>query len=114
MWFEMDVVQGSDYEVVFSARDPVTSAPIDIRTGFTFIGKICRTTDNDETPLYTFPVGDTGLLPQNGSLVVRIPGDVSDDWEFERVTFGIRVINDTDGRELMGIRGPCYVQPTVA
>jgi hypothetical protein len=114
MWFEMKVVQGSDYEATFSAKDPVTGAPIDIRTGFTFIGKICLTTDNDEAPLYSFPVGEDGLLPQNGSLVVRTPGDVSEDWTFERVVFGIRVLDTVDGRELMGIRGPCYVQPTVA
>lgn len=114
MWFEMQILQGEDYEAVFSATDPVTGQPLDIRTGFSFVGAICRTTNNDETPLYIFPVDQTGLVPQNGSLIVRIPGDISAEWEFERVVFGIRVNNNDDGREIMGIRGPCYVQPTVA
>jgi hypothetical protein len=114
MWFEMVIVQGEDFEAIFSATDPETDAPLDIRTGFTFVGAICKTTNNDEVPLYIFPVDETGLVPQNGSLIVRIPGDVSAEWDFERVVFGIRVNNDDDGREIMGIRGPCYVKPTVA
>ena len=114
MWFEMEVIQGQDYEVTFSASDPETDVPLDLRTGFTFVGRVCKTTDNDETSLYDFPVGNTGLYPQNGSLIVRIPGDVSDDWTFERVQFGIKVTNNEDGREIMGIRGPLHVTPTVA
>lgn len=114
MWFEMEIVQGSDYEVVFSATDPETDVPLDIRTGFTFVGKICKTVYDDDDPLYTWPIGEDGFLPQNGSLVIRIPGDVSADWTFERVAFGIKVTNDADGREIIGIRGPFYVQPAVA
>lgn len=114
MWFEMEITQGQDYEVTFQATDPVTAAPLDLRTGFTFVGNICLTTNNEESPLYTFPVGETGLLPQNGALIVRIPGNVSDDWTFERVYYGIRVTNDEDGREIMGIRGLFRVIPTVA
>lgn len=114
MWFEMEIVQGQDYEATFLATDPETDVPLDLRTGFTFLGVICKTTKNGETPLYTFPVGATGLYPQNGSLIVRVPGPVSDDWEFERVVYGIKVLNNEDGREIIGIRGPLYVVPTVA
>lgn len=114
MWFEMEIIQGQDYEVTFQATDPVTGTPLDIRTGFTFVGIICLTTNNDESPLYTFPLSESGLVPQNGSLIVRIPGDISYNWEFERVVYGIRVVNDDDGREIMGIRGPFRVIPTVA
>lgn len=114
MWFEMEIVQGNDYEVIFLATDPETGVPLDIRTGFTFNGTICKTTNNGEAPLYAFPVSEAGLVPQNGSLVVRIPGDVSDDWEFERVVYGIKVLNQDDGREIMGIRGPLHVIPSVA
>ena len=113
MWFEMEIVQGQDYEVTFQASDPETGAPLDIRSGFTFSGIVSLTTNNQENPLYTFPVGDTGLLPQNGSLIVRVPGDISEDWTFERVVYGIRVFNNADGREIMGIRGLFRVIPTV-
>jgi hypothetical protein len=114
MWFEMEIVQGNDYEVIFMAADPETNVPLDIRTGFTFLGTIAKTTNNGETPLYTWPVDNTGLVPQNGTLVVRIPGDISMDWEFERVFYGIRVLKTDDGSEIMGIRGPLTVIPTVA
>jgi hypothetical protein len=114
MYFEMEIVQGQDYEATFLATDPVTDLPLDIRSGFTFVGHVCKTTNNGETPLYIFPVSDQGLIPQNGSLVVRVPGDISDDWEFERVVYGIRVFDTEEGREIMGIRGPLRVTPTVA
>jgi|KBSSwiS6_1023812.scaffolds.fasta_scaffold02039_6 hypothetical protein len=114
MWYEMEIIQGQDYEVTFSAHDPETDAPLDLRTGFTFVGRVCKTTDKDSPELYVFPVDATGLYPQNGSLIVRVPGTVSDDWDFERVVFGIKVTNNDDGREIMGIRGPLHVIPTVA
>jgi len=114
MWYEMEIIQGQDYEVTFSAHDPETNAPLDLRTGFTFVGRVCKTTDKDSPELYVFPVDATGLYPQNGSLIVRVPGTVSDDWDFERVVFGIKVTNNDDGREIMGIRGPLHVIPTFA
>jgi hypothetical protein len=45
---------------------------------------------------------------------VRIPGDISLLWDFERVYYGIRVLKIDDGSEIMGIRGPMIVIPTVA
>jgi hypothetical protein len=114
MWFEMEVVQGQDYEVTFSATDPVTGTPLDLRSGFAFLGRVCKTTDNDSPDLYLFPTGPNGLDPQNGFLIVRVPGTISDDWEFERVVFGIKVTNIDDGREIIGIRGPLHVIQTVA
>jgi hypothetical protein len=114
MWYEMEIVQGNDYEVIFLATDPETGVPLDIRTGFTFVGHIAKTSDNGLTPLYTWPVDATGLVPRNGSLAVRIPGDISLLWDFERVYYGIRVLKTDDGSEIMGIRGPLIVIPTVA
>jgi hypothetical protein len=114
MWFDMEVYQGTDYEVIFMAVDPETGVPLDIRTGFSYVGVIAKTTNNGETPLYTWPVSNQGLVPGNGTLTVRIPGGISGVWAFERVVYGIKVIRQADSSEIMGIRGPLNVIPTVA
>jgi hypothetical protein len=110
----MKVIQGTDYKAAFSAKDPETSVPLDLRSGFSFTGYVCKTTNNGETPLYVFPIGATGLLPLNGSLEIHIPAFISEDWEFERVVYGIHVRNTDTDEEIMGIRGPLWVTPTVA
>lgn len=113
MFIPLEVVQGSDFEASFTVEDPDTHNPLDLTSGYTISGKICKTTDNDETPLYTIPVSAQGLIPQNGHLILKIPGTVSKNWAFERVYYGIQVVNMSGGTDL-GIRGPFRVVQTVA
>lgn len=112
MYHYMKVVQGSDYEVSFTATDPETQLPLNLTVGYTFVGKIAKT-EFDTTFLYEWPVSPMGIVPEVGRLVVRVPGSVSRTWEFERVVYAVQVINSVTGGEVMGIRGPLYVQPTV-
>lgn len=113
MFFRMKVTQGSDYEAVFSVTDPDTNLPLNITTGYTVSGKIAKTPNNGETPLYTWPVGANGLVKGNGQLTVKIPGSISADWNFTHVYFGVKVVNDGSGGEVMGIRGPFTLVHTV-
>jgi hypothetical protein len=113
MFFHMKVTQGSDYEATFSATDPETNLPLNLTTGYTVSGKVAKTPNNDETPLYSWPVGPTGLVKGNGSLTIKIPGSVSADWDFTNVYYGVKVVNDGNGGEVMGIRGPLSLTHTV-
>ena len=113
MYYPMTVIQGQDYESEFTVTDPVTNNPLDITAGHTLVGKIAKIEVNGEPPLYTWPVNASGLVPQVGKLLVRIPGSVSALWTFERVFYSIKVTNTASGAEAMGIRGLFVVVPTV-
>lgn len=112
-YFYMKIKQGSDYEVSFTANDPDTNVPIDLRTDFQVVGLVKKKFYDASSSLYGWNnlAGNVVLL--NGSLIIKVPGADSVLWGFRRVWYDIRVRN-TSSNKLTDISyGPLTVIPTI-
>lgn len=114
MYFHMEICQGQDYEVTFTATDPATGQPMNLTSGYSLVGAVAKKYFGSNPPLYTWHTLDDTVDLLDGSVKIRVPGSDSKDWTWRRVFYDIKVLNNVTEQEIVVAYGPLTLTPTLS